>query len=52
MIKPVIIVLVVAFVLFYIITSPDQAANITSSGWDALVDIAHGVGRFFDKLSS
>lgn len=43
---------VVALLLFYIITSPDNAANIANSAWDGIVDIAHGIGRFVDKLSS
>ena len=41
-----------AFVLFYILTSPDQAANIVHAGWHALVKLAHGVGDFVDKVSS
>jgi len=44
--------LIGAFILFYIMTSPDQAANIVSGSWDTLVNVAHGIGRFFDKLAS
>ena len=50
--KAVIAVLVAAFLLFYIITSPDNAASIATGGWDAVVGIAHGIGRFVNKLGS
>lgn len=50
MAKLVIAGLLIAFVLFYVMTSPDQAAQIATGGWDGLVDIAHGVGRFLNKL--
>lgn len=51
-VKSTIGVLVVVFVVFYAITSPDQAANIFHTAWHAVVNLAHGVGKFFDKLSS
>ena len=48
-----------AFVIFYIITSPDQAAHIAQgighliAGAGHLVSyMAHGLGRFINKLSS
>lgn len=44
--------LVGAFVLFYIITSPDQAAHIATGGWNWITDIANGIGRFLNKLAS
>lgn len=43
---------VAAFLVFYIMTSPDQAAEIAHNVWKLTVDIAHGVGNFFDKLVS
>lgn len=52
MVKLAIVGLVVAFLLFYIITSPDQAAKIADGTWDALVNIAHGIGNFVNKLAS
>ena len=45
-------VLIVVFILFYIITSPDQAADIAKGGWHGLVNIAHGIGNFLNKLAS
>lgn len=44
--------IVVAFLIFYVMTSPDQAANIVHSTWHVAVDVAHGVGRFLNKLAS
>jgi hypothetical protein len=43
---------IVAFLVFYVMTSPDQAATIFQSSWHAVVNVAHGVGHFFDKLAS
>ena len=42
----------VAFALFFIVTSPDEAASIFHAGWQSVVNVAHGVGNFFDKLAS
>jgi hypothetical protein len=44
--------LVVAFLIFFIMTSPDAAANIFHSTWHAAVNVAHGLGNFISKLSS
>lgn len=41
-----------AFLLFYIITSPNQAADLADGTWAAVVNIAHGIGKFLDKLVS
>ena len=43
---------IIAFLIFYVMTSPDQAANIFHSGWHSVVNVAHGLGRFVNKLSS
>ncbi|MGI8759897.1 MAG: hypothetical protein ACR2LF_01040 [Jatrophihabitantaceae bacterium] len=52
MVKLVLIGLVGAFLLFYIMTSPDQAANIAHGIWHDAVGLAHGLGRFVNKISS
>ena len=52
MVKLAIAALVGAFVLFYIVTSPDQAANIVHGAWKVAVNVAHGIGNFFDKLAT
>jgi hypothetical protein len=41
-----------AFLVFYILTSPDQAANIVHHSWALVVKVAHGIGGFVDKLAS
>lgn len=51
-VKSTIGIVVLVFVVFYAVTSPDQAANIFHTAWDAVVNLAHGIGKFFDKLSS
>jgi predicted membrane channel-forming protein YqfA (hemolysin III family) len=51
-VKSTIGVVVLVFVVFYIMTSPDQAANIFHTTWHAIVNVAHGVAKFFDKLAS
>ncbi len=50
--KRVVAGLVVAFLIFYIMTSPDAAANIVQGTWHVAVNVAHGVGRFLNKLAS
>jgi hypothetical protein len=42
----------VAFVLFYILTSPNNAASMAHGIWHFVGYLAHGVGHFLDKLSS
>jgi hypothetical protein len=44
--------LVVVFLIFFIMTSPTQAANIFHSTWHLAVNVAHGLGSFVDKLAS
>lgn len=43
---------VVVFVVFYIMTSPNQAAHITTGAWNTGVRVAHGLGDFVNKLAS
>lgn len=52
MVKIAIIGLVGAFVIFYIMTSPDQAATMVKGAGHLATNVAHGVGTFLDKLSS
>ncbi|GAB3591928.1 hypothetical protein GCM10027446_11590 [Angustibacter peucedani] len=42
--------LVVAFFVYAIFKSPDQAAGIVKSGWDGLLEGLRAVGHFFDAL--
>lgn len=50
--KTLVIGAVGAFLLFYIMTSPQQAADIVHNSWQATVNVAHGMGTFVDKLAS
>jgi hypothetical protein len=52
MVKITIVGLVVAFLIFYIMTSPTQAADIAKGIGHLTTDVAHGVGSFLDKLAS
>jgi hypothetical protein len=38
------------FLIFFIVTQPTQAADITHNLWDGTVNVAHGVADFVDKL--
>jgi hypothetical protein len=44
--------LIVAFLIFYMVTFPDHAANIARGTWHATVTVAHGVGGFLNRLAS
>lgn len=52
MVKVAIAGLIGAFVIFYIMTSPDQAATMVKGAGHLATNVAHGVGDFLNKLSS
>lgn len=52
MVKLVLAGLVGAFVIFYIMSSPDQAAEMAKGTWHLVTDVAHGIGDFLNKLAS
>jgi hypothetical protein len=52
MVKIAIAGLLGAFLIFYIMTSPDQAADMVKGIGHLATDVAHGVGDFLDKLAS
>jgi hypothetical protein len=43
---------VVLFVVFYIVTSPDNAASMAHGAGHLVANVAHGIGKFLDKLTS
>jgi hypothetical protein len=51
MVKITIVGLVGAFLIFYIMTSPDQAASIAKGAGHLTSHVAHGVGSFIDNLA-
>lgn len=52
MVKTIFLGLVGAFVIFYIVTSPDHAADIANGIGHLARDVAHGVGDFINKIGS
>ncbi len=42
--------LVVIFVLYSILTSPDSASAMVGNVWDILANGVQNIGRFFDNL--
>jgi len=42
--------LLLAFFLYAVVKSPDQAASIVRSAWDGISEGLRSVGRFFDAL--
>jgi hypothetical protein len=43
---------VVLFLVFYIVNSPDNAASMAHSAGHLVSHVAHGIGNFLDKLAS
>jgi hypothetical protein len=43
-------ILIVAFFIYAIFKSPDQAASIVRAAWGGVVDGVHAIGHFFDAL--
>lgn len=48
--RKVILVLVAAFFVYAIFTSPDKAAGIVTNIWGVIVDGFNAILRFFDTL--
>jgi hypothetical protein len=48
--KKIVGVAALIFVIFFIVTQPSQAADITRTIWDGLVNIAHGISSFITSL--
>ena len=43
-------VALVAFLVYAVFKSPDQAASIVRTAWNGVVDGLHSIGKFFDAL--
>ncbi|MEU7046300.1 hypothetical protein AB0I22_29040 [Streptomyces sp. NPDC050610] len=48
--RKIILIIVVIFVLYTIITSPPRAAELVQMGFQAISDAAHSVGEFMTQL--
>ncbi|WKV15929.1 hypothetical protein LP422_24180 [Janibacter limosus] len=51
-IKKIVLWLLTIFLLYAILTSPDEAANIVRSAWDVVANGVGNIGTFFDSLIS
>ncbi|GAB3074009.1 hypothetical protein GCM10027080_16810 [Pedococcus soli] len=49
-VKKILLWVLVAFAIYAIITSPDQAAQIVKTSWSILADGVRNIGNFFDAL--
>ena len=49
-VKKIVMWLVVVFLLYAILTSPQEAADIFGSAWDVVSNGVQNVGAFFDSL--
>jgi hypothetical protein len=49
-VKKIVLWLVAIFLVYAILTSPDDAASIFSSAWDVVVNGVQNIARFFDSL--
>ena len=52
MVKVAVAGVVVLFLVFYIVTSPDNAASMAHSAGHLVSHVAHGIGNFLNKLAS
>jgi hypothetical protein len=48
--KRVLGIIAVILVIYFIVTSPQSAANITHTLWNGAVTVANGLGSFVDSL--
>jgi hypothetical protein len=48
--RKVVIWLLIAFFVYAVFRSPDQAANIVRTGWDGIVAALGSIAAFFDAL--
>lgn len=48
--KKLLVLLVVAFVIYAIVQSPQQAADIVHNVWNMIVGGFHGIADFFNKV--
>ncbi|NYF98691.1 hypothetical protein [Janibacter cremeus] len=51
-IKKIVLWLVTIFLLYAILTSPSDAADMVGTAWEILANGVENIGRFFDSLIS
>jgi hypothetical protein len=48
--RKIILVIVLVFVVYAVINSPEQSADVVKSAFDTLLDGLQSIGLFFDRL--
>ena len=48
--RQIIVLIVVAFLIYAVITSPNQSAGVVGNAWDAIKHGVHQIGIFFSSL--
>jgi len=51
-VKRIVLTLVVVFAAFYVITRPEEAANIVQGAFGAVFSATEAIGQFFSTLAS
>ena len=51
-VKRIILALVVVFAAFYVITRPEDAANVVQGAFGAVFTATESIGQFFSSLAS
>jgi len=49
-VKKILLWVLLAFVVYAVVTSPSKAADIVHTAWDITVQGSNGIGDFFDAL--
>ena len=49
-VKKIVLWLVVIFLIYAILTAPDEAADMVNAVWDFIVSAAASIAEFFDSL--
>ena len=49
-IKKIVLWLLTIFLIYAILTSPGDAADIVGTAWDVIANGVRNIGRFFDEL--
>ena len=49
-VKKILLWVLLAFAVYAVLTSPEQAADIVRTAWEILADGVRSIGSFFDSL--
>ncbi len=51
-VRKAVVVLAIAFAVYYLVTQPEQTADVVEGTWDLAVDGFNAVLRFFQRLAN